>query len=94
MYSSQWPRSARSDGENFQFFSGRFSRSRNRFFCSSLDTCRKNLRITVPLRTRCRSNDLMSSYRSSQNFLPTFSFSRGSCRPSSSGWTFTTSTSS
>jgi len=36
-------RSARSDGENSQFFSGRFSRSRNRFFCSSFETVQEEL---------------------------------------------------
>jgi hypothetical protein len=31
--------------ENFQFFSGSSMRSRKRFFCSSFETWRKNLRI-------------------------------------------------
>ena len=61
MYSSQCPRSATSAGENFQCFSGFSSLSRNRFRCSSLETLRKNLRIKVPLRPRCRSKLLMSS---------------------------------
>lgn len=37
----------------------RLSRNRRRFF----DTLRKHLRISVPLRVRCRSNVSMSSYR-------------------------------
>ena len=37
---------ARSAVENFQCFSGSSSRSRKRFFCSSFETFRKNLRIT------------------------------------------------
>ena len=52
MYSSQWPRSFTSAAENFQFFSGSSMRSRKRFFCSSCDTLRKNLRISTPLRDR------------------------------------------
>src|SRR5438876_7557220 len=38
--------------ENFQFFFESSRRSRKRCFCSSLETCRKNLRITTPLRVR------------------------------------------
>ncbi len=52
MYSFQWPRSFASAVENFQFFSGRSSRSRKRCFCSAFDTLRKNLRTTTPLRAR------------------------------------------
>ena len=46
MYSSQSFRSSTSPSENFQFFSGSSMRSRNRRFCSSFDTCRKNFRIS------------------------------------------------
>ena len=60
MYRPQCARSARSAAENFQCLSGRWSRSRNRRFCSPFETFRKNLRMTVPLRTRWRSNALMS----------------------------------
>src|SRR5258707_157532 len=34
--------------ENFQFFFESSSRSRNRFFCSSFEMCKKNFRITTP----------------------------------------------
>ncbi len=32
-----------------------------RFFCSFLETLRKNFRISVPLRARCLSKALISS---------------------------------
>jgi hypothetical protein len=38
MYSSQCSRSFVSLAENFQFFSGRSMRSRNRRFCSGFET--------------------------------------------------------
>ncbi len=60
-------------GENFQFFSGSSRRLRNRLSCSSFETWRKNLRITVPLRVRYFSKFRMSSNRSSQIFLVTSS---------------------
>jgi len=41
MYSSQCSRSFVSPVENFQFFSGRSMRSRNRRFCSDFETWRK-----------------------------------------------------
>ena len=43
---------ARRASENFQFFSGSSSRARKRLLCSSFETCRKNLRTTMPLRVR------------------------------------------
>ena len=52
IYLSQSFRSATSPIENFQFFDGSSMRSRNRRFCSSFETCRKNFRISVPLRAR------------------------------------------
>src|SRR5260370_20078213 len=57
--------------ENFQFFSGSSSRARKRRFCSFFERCRKNLRITVPLRAMCRSKLQISSKRSSQMFFVT-----------------------
>lgn len=66
MYSRQCARSRTSPAENFQFLEGVSSRSRNRFFCSAFDTCRKNFSTATPLRRRCRSKPVMSSKRSSQ----------------------------
>ena len=39
--------------------------------CSSLEMCRKNFRISTPLRARWRSNARMLLKRSSQMSLPT-----------------------
>src|SRR4030095_8171062 len=52
-YSLQNLRSPISDGETFQYLSELVRRSRNRFFCSLLERCRKNLRISVPFLVRC-----------------------------------------
>ena len=54
MYASQCPRSRTSPAENFQFFSGASSRSRNRLRCSSRETFRKNFTNAVPFLARCR----------------------------------------
>ena len=43
------PRSLRSAGETFRYFSLSFRRSINLRFCSSLEICRKNLRIKGPI---------------------------------------------
>jgi hypothetical protein len=37
------------------------SRAKNRFFCVSFDTWKKNFTILVPVRSRWRSKALMSS---------------------------------
>ena len=60
-YSYQSLRSARSPGENFQHLAGSSRRSRNRFLCSSRETCRNSYTIRVSLRCRWRSKALMSS---------------------------------
>ena len=48
-------------GEPGSVLTGVSSRAMNRFFCSSFETWRKNFTILVPLRSRWRSNPLMSS---------------------------------
>ena len=55
LYSFQYLRSCISAALNFQFFSTLSIRSIKRFFCSSLDKCKKNLIIQVPLWFRCFS---------------------------------------
>jgi hypothetical protein len=61
MYSFQLARSATSDALNFHSLPGVSRRAMNLRFCSSFDTWRKNFTILVPLRSRWRSNALMSS---------------------------------
>ena len=74
MYWSQSLRSATSFMENFQRLPGSSMRSRKRLRCSSRDTLRKNLRISVPLRARWRSKARISSKRCCQISLPTSCF--------------------
>src|ERR1041384_1299748 len=93
MYLSQSLRSATSPISNFQRFAGSFSRARKRWRCSSLDTCRKNLRINTPLRARCCSNFRILLKRSSQISLLTSDLG-SRWRSRYSGCTRTTSTSS
>src|SRR5207247_7618061 len=59
VYSFHRARSSRSPTRNFQFLVGSVSRSVNRFFCSSRDTCRKNLRITTSFSASIRSKSLI-----------------------------------
>ena len=61
MYSSNRARSATSAALNFHSLPGTSRRARNRFFCASLETFRKNFTTFVPLRSRWRSKALMSS---------------------------------
>ena len=63
MFWSQNARSATSAALNFHSLPGVSSRAMNRRFCSAFETWRKNFTIFVPLRSRWRSNALMSSNR-------------------------------
>ena len=71
MYCFQSWRSFASASANFQFLSGRSSRSRKRRFCSLRETFRKNFKTSVPLRARCFSMSAMLSNRSFQIFFVT-----------------------
>src|SRR5450432_3526519 len=68
-YSFHMPLSLMSPEENFQFFEGSLILSKNLFFCSFLDTCRKNFIMTVPFSTRVFSKWLICLNLFSQNDL-------------------------
>ncbi len=66
---SSGARSATSATENFQFFFGIVQPLENRFFCSFLETWRKNLIIRVPFR-EVLLEGVDVSYLAFQNDLP------------------------
>src|SRR5438067_1415067 len=61
VYSFHFARSSRSPTRNFQFLVGSVSRSTKRFFCSSRDTCKRNLRMMTP-RSEEHTSELQSRF--------------------------------